>query len=287
MIFINMKDLRLFIESIVRRILDEQQEIGAKLNDNFWRWFGNSKIVGGGKPLVCYHGSDQKGIKSFDLGKIGYGSGNYGHYGYGIYFSTDIRESRTYGSIIYECYIRMSRPFTGTDEQILELKNSGVGGIDDLVVLSIDFDSFKNSFKRGSYIYKFIDSIEKKGLEKTWDDIREMGDTGMDLDLLNDIGEVIGYTTLNKNVEGVPDYVFDFLKKKNIRPKMNKGFYYDQSLHWITDLGNRSKEVTEVIKKLGYDGVWYGSEIVVFDPVQIKSIHNDGSWDKNDRDIYS
>jgi hypothetical protein len=65
----------------------------------------------------------------------------------------------------------------------------------------------------------------------------------------------------------------------------NQGFKYDQSLHWITKLGDLSKYVTEVIKKLGYDGVIYGSEYVVFYPNYIKSVDNDGSWDIDDEDM--
>ena len=280
-------EIRKFIATTIREYLNEQQETETNLNNNFKKWFGISKIVEKGKPLICYHGSSEKNIKYFDINKIGYNKGNYGHYGYGIYFSTDIREAKTYGNIIYECYIKIRNPFTGTDKQILQLKNKGVSGIDDLVALSIDFNSFKNSFKNEQYIYNFIDSIEKIGLEKTWDKIRDNRDKKVDVDLLNDIGNLIEYTTLNKDVDGVPDYVFDEFKKLNINPKINKGFPYEQSLHWITDLGNRSKDVTEVIKSLGYDGVWYGSEIVVFNSNQIKSVENDGTWDIDDNNIFS
>jgi hypothetical protein len=275
-----MNKFRIAVRFILKELFDNS-------TNSFWKWFGGSKIVDNGVPLICYHGTSERGIKSFDINKVGYNKGNYGHYGYGIYFSTDIREAVTYGDIIYKCYIKILNPFTGTDKQILELKSGGVGGIDDTVVLSIDFSSFKNSFRGRSYIFNFIDSIEKMGLEKTWNNIRKDKDNNIDLDLLNDIGNLVEYTTLNKDVHGVPSYVFDELKKLNISPKLNRGFLYDQSLHWITDLGNRSKEVTDIIKSLGYDGIWYGSEIVVFKSDQIKSINNDGTWDINDDNIYS
>ena len=88
----------------------------------------------------------------------------------------------------------------------------------------------------------------------------------------------------------VSDYVFDELRNIGVnlaKLKYNQGFRYNQSLHWITDLGNLSKGVTEVIKELGYDGVIYGSEYVVFKPNYVKSVENDGSWDIDDNDIYS
>ncbi len=277
---------RKFIATTIREYLNEQLD-KIKLNDSFWKWFGNSKIVEKGKPIVCFHGSDINNIHVFDISKIGHNKGNHGHYGYGIYFSTSIIEAKTYGNKIYKCYIKISNPFVGNNEQMLELKQNGMDNIDDLSILSIDFESFKDSFKNNSLVYNFLKNIEKGGLEYAWDNLDRLNNPDIDLDFLNDISNIIEYTTLNKNVDGVPDYILDELTRLNIHPKFNKGFAYVPSLHWITDLGNRSKEVTDIIKKLGYDGVFYGSEIVAFSPNQIKSIENDGSWDIDDNNIYS
>jgi hypothetical protein len=256
------------------------------LNDNFWNWFGSSKVVEDGKPLIVYHGSPDSNITVFDLSKIGSNKGNLGHYGYGFYFSTDVREAKNYGGNIYKCYIRMLNPFVGNDEQILQLKQAGVSGIDELSVSSIDFDSFKNSFDKNSLIYTFLTVFEKSGLSGAWDYVNNSGED-IDSDVLNDISDIVEYTTLNKDVDGVPDYVLDLLSELNVSPKLKKGFEYNQSLHWITNLGENSKEVTDVIMSLDYDGVMYGSEIVAFRPNQIKSINNDGSWDVNDDNIFS
>jgi activator of 2-hydroxyglutaryl-CoA dehydratase len=50
------------------------------LNDNFWKWFGDSKVVDDkGKPLVVYHGT------SSDFGVFG---STYGYYKDAYYFST-------------------------------------------------------------------------------------------------------------------------------------------------------------------------------------------------------
>jgi arginyl-tRNA synthetase len=279
-------DLIKLIETTINEYLNEGKKTENKLNINFKKWFSGSKIVENGKPMICYHGSKNKGINVFDIKKIGQNTGNEGHYGYGIYFSTDIREAKTYGSEIYKCYINIKKPFIGNNKEILKLKRKGVDNIDELEILSIDFNSFKNSFINNNLIYDFLTNIEKKGIEYAWDNIPKQ-DNNIDYDLLNDITDIIEYTTLNKNVNGVPNYIIKDLNKLKIKPKLNKGFAYNQSLHWITDLGNRSKYVTEVIKNLGYDGIFYGSEIVVFNPNQIKSINNDGSWDIDDNDIYS
>ena len=38
-----------------------KEAVAPKLNDNFWKWFGNSKVVDNqGNPLVCYHGTTSK-----------------------------------------------------------------------------------------------------------------------------------------------------------------------------------------------------------------------------------
>jgi hypothetical protein len=278
--------LRKLIENTIDEYLNEEKKSENKLNINFKKWFSGSKIVENGKPMICYHGSKNKGINVFDIKKIGQNTGNEGHYGYGIYFSTDIREAKIYGSEIYKCYINIKKPFIGNNKEILKLKRKGVDNIDELEILSIDFNSFKNSFINDNLIYDFLTNIEKKGIEYAWDNINKQ-DNNINFDLLNDITDIIEYTTLNKNANGVPNYIIKDLNKLKIKPKLNKGFAYNQSLHWITDLGNRSKYVTEVIKNLGYDGIFYGSEIVVFNPNQIKSINNDGSWDIDDNDIYS
>ena len=41
------------------------------------------------------------------------------------------------------------------------------------------------------------------------------------------------------------------------------------------------------VRDKGFDGIKHGQEIVVFNPNQIKSIDNDGTWNINDDNIYS
>lgn len=271
------------INKIIRNIIKEEI---SKTITNFKKWFSGSKIIKGGKPLIVYHGSDDPNIEIFDFSKIGYNSGNYGHYGHGIYFSMDKREAKTYGEHIYECYINIKKPFIGTDKQVLELKNNGAPNIEDLQIVSIDFNSLKKQFKNNLIIYDFLENLEQYGVEKAWGIFHNSNST-LNPDILNDLTDIVQYSTLNKDVGGVPHYIIELLNEIKIKPKFNYSFAYDQSLHWITDLGNASKEVTDIMKKLGYDGVWYGSEVVAFYPNQIKSIHNDGSWNIEDNNIFS
>ena len=56
-----MRDLRKIIATTMREYLNEQYIIneGTKINDNFWKWFGNSKMKDNdGNPTVFYHGSN-------------------------------------------------------------------------------------------------------------------------------------------------------------------------------------------------------------------------------------
>ena len=53
-----MIDLRQTIKSVVRSYLNEQENVETNLNDNFWNWFGDSKMVDeNGNPMILYHGS--------------------------------------------------------------------------------------------------------------------------------------------------------------------------------------------------------------------------------------
>ena len=260
------------------------------LNDDFWIWFGDSKVIKDVNPMVVYHGTKEK-FNIFDEKKIGWGTGNYGHYGYGFYFSHYEDESMGYGDKIMKCYIKIEKPFTGTNEEILLLKRKGVANIDDMEIQSIDFESLYKAINRiDQNAGILLDYIKSYGLEKAWDKFHE--EKMVYKDYYNSLSNIVDeYTTISKNYpDGVPDYVFDELKNIGVNLKdlkYNQGFRYDQCLHWITDLGNLSKGVTEVIKELGYDGVIYGSEYVVFKPNYIKSVDNDGSWDIDDNNIYS
>lgn len=58
-----------FIRTNIYEYLSERHLIkeGVKLNDNFWKWFGESEAIDdNGNPIVFYHGSDRnKRFKKF------------------------------------------------------------------------------------------------------------------------------------------------------------------------------------------------------------------------------
>lgn len=108
-------NLRNFISTTIREYLNEQQEVKNNLNDNFWKWFGNSKVVDkNGDPMICYHGSNDNNIKTFDLGMVGKNTDS-GMFGKGFYFTDDIKYATTYnrnknnGSTL-TCFLSIQNP---------------------------------------------------------------------------------------------------------------------------------------------------------------------------------
>lgn len=75
---------------------------------NFWKWFGDSKVVDDqGRPLVVYHGTD-KDFTAFKPSKAG-------NLGPGIYFTPDAKQAEEYakthkGTRVVEVYLRAENP---------------------------------------------------------------------------------------------------------------------------------------------------------------------------------
>lgn len=261
-----------------------------KFNSDFWNWFKNSHVINvSGQPMIVYHGTNNK-FDDFNHEFISLNTGNNGHYGYGFYFSDDIREAQGYGKNIFECYLSIQKPFIASKDELIELKKHGINTIDDIIEVSIDVESFRNEIDKIDNIATLlVDLIIKHGYERGWDIFTKNNKyTDTDLDL-NDIANIlVDHTTLNKDKQSIPDWVFEYLESIGIKKsslKINMDFEYDQSFHWITDLGNYSHEITELIKKLGYDGIIIGSEYIAFYPHQIKSVDNIGTWNIDSNNI--
>ena len=187
-------ELRKFIATTIREYLNEQQNIENNLNDNFWKWFGKSKLITNGKPNIYYHGTTNK-FKIFDKSKINMG----GFHGKGFYFYNNDVAGDYYGDVM-ECYLRVRKPYDMNE--VIDLKNI--------------------KMLLGDYIYY-------------------------------------------KNEEKILD--------------MNEyGVYKSEIYHLISN---------ERLQELNYDGIIHRDVVVVFEPNQIKSVKNDGSWDINDDNIYS
>lgn len=87
----------------------------AEALTNFWRWFGDSKVVDEqGRPIVMYHGTNAV-FDEFDARFIKSSTGR-ADLGYGYYFSSEKTGSGDssadwYGNIIMPVYLKSEKPF--------------------------------------------------------------------------------------------------------------------------------------------------------------------------------
>ena len=118
-------DSRLSLKCAQQRLLDlnEQQEVEKNLNNNFWKWFGNSKVVDdNGNPQIFYHGTNA----SFNKFKIDPELQKYGWTeGKGFYFSKI--KPHAYGKNIIACYLKIENPIYGLDYVFSEVELSKLG----------------------------------------------------------------------------------------------------------------------------------------------------------------
>ena len=253
---------------------------------NFYKWFGDSKAVDEkGRPLVVYHGTYAE-FDTFDKEKIG-GAHDQGFYGRGFYFSRYKGEARSYGSKVMPVYLKISKPFD------LEGVDSG------------KYSGMNNIFEKGAILLRQLGLLDEEQLKKL--DFYEKTKK----DFLNKIevfppsenqnvwfGEVespSGQKILERAWESdnTKDGLIDVLWNKYTRYiKYDDGTYFQYILDGLSftgfmrDDGYRPNEFTEKLEKLGYDGVYQGDEFVVFEPNQIKSVYNRGTFSPESDNIY-
>lgn len=97
-------------------IKEVKQKSKNKLNDNFWKWFNNSKVVDeNGNPLVVIHRT-KSDFNTFDITK----SHPMNLQGKGFYFSSkdDLFMKNSFGNKIMKCYLSIQNPFYGYQVKI-------------------------------------------------------------------------------------------------------------------------------------------------------------------------
>lgn len=103
-----------------KKLLNESNNYN--LNENFWRWFDNSKIIDeNDNPLITYHGTNSN-FRDFDKIKKG-STTDPGLRGQGFYFTTNKKTAQSYGKYVYEVYLKSNNPidllsFNSLDEII-------------------------------------------------------------------------------------------------------------------------------------------------------------------------
>ncbi len=193
---------------------------------NFWRWFGDSKVVDEqGRPLVVYHGS-RESFDVFDIEKSGSATGNFGYFGKGFYFTTNIQAAKDYGADGFRSfYLKANNPYISNKKSDRELAKQ--------------------------FVKKY--------------NIKYAPDTNM----------LLG----NNNLV----YSYNFLEDINNEEKI-------VDLVILTQNGNYAEQFSELLKELGYDGLRYEkgayNELLVFEPNQIKSVNNRGTYSSDTGNIY-
>lgn len=111
-------------------IIEDAAKDNSKFNDNFWKWFGNSKVVDEqGNPLVVYHGGPKFNI--FDSKKTFDGV---------FYFSPNKKMAQDYANEVYRenggevkaVYLSIQNPTStipASKKQAQEFKKQGYDGV--------------------------------------------------------------------------------------------------------------------------------------------------------------
>lgn len=265
------------------------------MNPEFYKWFGSSKTIKNGNPIIFYHGVGKYGkFDKFDIDFLGASSGNRGHYGEGFYFAPTYKDAKVFSEFfggtgeVIEAYLRIEKPFIANRKNIIKLGEKYRLNIPNREKVGIEKKDLLNQLKRydkisASFLELIIDVGNKKAWEIFIDKKSDIIDkTKIDLNTISDWSKFI-YPDQKR---GVDDWVEEDMDNYNIKPK----FIYEYPEHinfaYLTNLGNSALDWTDVIKKEGYDGILCDNEIVVFYPNQIKSIDNNGSYSLIDDNIY-
>lgn len=100
---------------LLKANLLNENSLGEPISDNeqtlqnFWNWFDGSKIVKNGKPLVCYHYTDNI-FDTFDKSTIGKSSGDKGYFGTGFYFTGREGFGTSFGKNKMDLYLNIKNP---------------------------------------------------------------------------------------------------------------------------------------------------------------------------------
>lgn len=179
--------LRKFIATTIHEYLNEQQTIENNLNTNFWKWFGNSKVVeDDGTPMICYHHSE-KSFNSFMKNK-GYNSsllaGVKEIQRHGFFFTPNKDFSKRYGKYEYACYLKVENPFNFKEHYF-----------------------YKNDYPQYSELFdEFIEFAEENNIDLEYDYLTKSLNIPPDYNwqfLDDEIGEIFVNFLKSKGYDGV------------------------------------------------------------------------------------
>ena len=191
----------------------------AEALTNFWRWFGDSKVVDGlGRPLVVYHGSYEK-FAAFSKDTFGNNTGNLGMFGAGFYFTDEHFIGADYANLnaqdeadrgnLYTVYLKIDNP---------------------LIIDSTEAEEDYNEDFRG--LIKAMRKAKLLGKDEGWDD----------------------YNSKFWDDDRLPQFVSDYAKKHGF-----DGVFGYYTSNFFIDMGDRRAEFvafepTQIksVENLGY-----------------------------------
>lgn len=271
--------------------LTEAQWLQVRTTE-FKQWFGDwefntaqaSKVLDdNGEPLVCFHGSFNT-FESFASCTLSHNTGNDGHYGAGFYFSIEQAEAETYGNKIYPVFININTPvFNNVKSLELIAQSFGIEKKFQTVNKQWLADQISAKDKNAGKLAQLM--AQGIGYERAWDEFLATGGrfNSSEIDL-NSVGDVF------ENIDStLGAYDLDFITAQfGDIPEHVKVYGYDHKPHIIhlTDMGNCGQAFTNIAKSHGFNGVLAGSEIVAFEPNQIKSALSNNGLFSTDSNIY-
>lgn len=218
------------------------------LNDNFWKWFGNSKVVDiNGNPLICYHRSNVN-IKRFDKNYCSLNTGNNEEGAF--YFTSDKdaaldysgeAEVRAKESEFYDKGIDKEKDWYAYAEEIREKKLENP-------TINPSFLQIENP-----YIYDFEGGMLNHSVRHTI-----IATLQGNVDFNNDLFDEDLYYDIIDKLE-----TYDEENDEYIQQESFDGVIFKNVLDNCTPMGGSNNIIDEYI---------------VWNPSQIKSVYNKGLW---------
>ena len=246
-----------------------------------------SKVVdSNGEPRVVYHGTNED-YNAFDDSLIGSNTGNEGHAGRGFYFADTAYEASYYGNYVMPVFLNIRNPADFNKKSTISEYASQFGYKKEPARINKEWllGALK---KKDESAYLFANDILNNGIgyedafEKHYSDYSKS--TIIDP---NDVHDWVRYAENTRN-----SINFDFLNQTIVpvlgRPVIDEDYaYLPSSVAYLTEAGLYARNLTENIKNKGGDGVFAGTEIVAFEPGQIKSATgNIGTFTDNPNILY-
>lgn len=248
---------------------------------NFYKWFGDSKVVDEqGRPLVVYHGTDAE-FDTFDISMVG--KTDYGYYGRGLYFARDIGMASAYGKNIMNVYLKINNPLN---------LNEIIGNKLGIRLNDSAFETGAFLLKKLGVLYPYEEArvAEYEKVKKHFvENVKSYNDGYFYAEYTSPDGDY--YKSRASFYDNTEENAKNTLFKRYLSNIEIDGMPADKVLlkFSIADYmrGNviNTARFTDMLIKNGFDGVFAGDEIVVFEPNQIKSVDNRGTFSSDTGNI--